>query len=139
MSAGDLADKMYVAPSISLLSGIALSTFGATTGSRTNPSLLTILLALPSNPPISETMFLTCSAAERGLSSETFGICGFLESIKFPGMSPPVSGFPVTGFGCALPLAALRNAAAIILNGDGMSNSFAPHVDRRESVNRPPY
>jgi hypothetical protein len=50
----------------------------------------------------------------------------------------PVIGLPVASVGFAVRLNFL-NAEIAKPRIEGMSNSFCPHVESRESVNRPPY
>jgi hypothetical protein len=134
-------ERKYVAFSISLLSGIALRTLSGTTGSKTKPSRLTIRLTKLFDDllylPISETSERALLRRDDGLSRETFGICGARDAIIELGAATPVISVPVVLL--TLPLIARLTALIAKPRGDGMSKSFAPHVERRESVNLPPY
>jgi hypothetical protein len=124
---------------MSLLSGIVRSTALLTTGSRANPSLRTILLYGSVTEDIAETIELTFEFLRFLLSDETFGICGARLWIISPDTDSAPTRLDVEALlaiAFAVRRIAVPRAAPIV---PGISNNCFPQVEKRESVNRPPY
>jgi hypothetical protein len=127
---------------MSLLSGIALKTLFGTTGSSTKPSRLTMRRTLMPesllNAPMDLIESFSLDAAVLGLSYVTLGICGALERMIELSYGAPVMSLPVVS-GVIPEVNARRPALIAAPKAEGIPNSFAPHVERRLSVNLPPY
>ena len=83
-------------------------------------------------------MFFAAAARAAGLGFPTLGIWGRLDWTIDSGGVSPVIGVESPAIALA-PRATLLNAPIAKPMAEGISKSFAPQVEKRESVKRPPY
>ena len=112
-----------VAPSMSLLSGIARRTEGGTTGSKTYPSLLTSLVVGSFIEPSFDTRASTSSFSFFGFANETFGISGLLETTGFPCCAPPSAVTFVSGVTALATLLSFLIAPIAKPSGPAVTNN----------------